>query len=130
MSAAFIDRVLKLEPPKYIKAIRCVSYSEPWIQGHFPEMPVFPGVLLLESIFHLCKVLLGKEGYSEDDMAVARLDGVKFTGLVRPGDCVVLEVWKEEGDDASVQTFTATGKVEENEVIKLGKVSIKTADRS
>ena len=52
-----IDRVLSytLEPEKTLTAIKNVTVNEPFFQGHFPDMPVMPGVLLLEAMAQACQ---------------------------------------------------------------------------
>ncbi len=45
-----VDRVIRMEPGKYLDAYKCVSFNEPFFQGHFPELPVMPGVLIIESM--------------------------------------------------------------------------------
>ena len=44
------DRVIELEPNKRIRAIKNVTINEPFFQGHFPNFPVMPGVLLIEGM--------------------------------------------------------------------------------
>ena len=44
-----VDRVLEIEPGKKIKALKNVTMNEPFFQGHFPDYPVMPGVLIIEA---------------------------------------------------------------------------------
>ncbi len=44
-----VDRVLEIEPGKTIKALKNVTMNEPFFQGHFPDYPVMPGVLIIEA---------------------------------------------------------------------------------
>jgi 3-hydroxyacyl-[acyl-carrier-protein] dehydratase len=91
-----IDRVLSytLEPEKTLIAIKNVSINEPFLQGHFPESPVMPGVLILESMAQACGVLahvslattIGSIYY------LVKIDNAKFNRKVIPGDQLVLEV--------------------------------------
>ena len=45
-----IDRIIALDPGKFVQAVKNVSINEPFFQGHFPGQPVFPGVLILEAM--------------------------------------------------------------------------------
>ena len=45
-----VDRVLDFVPDTSLKAMKCVSINEPFFQGHFPDYPVMPGVLILEAL--------------------------------------------------------------------------------
>lgn len=85
-----VDRVLDYEAGKSITARKNVAVSEPFFAGHFPDMPVMPGVLILEALAQTCGVLsyLSKEagGY----FLLTGLDGCRFRRVVRPGDTLVL----------------------------------------
>ena len=52
-----IDRIIELEPRKAARAVKCVTYNEPFFPGHFPGVPVFPAVLCLEAMAQLMCVL-------------------------------------------------------------------------
>ena len=85
-----IDRILEVEPGVRVVAIKNVSMNEPWVQGHFPQRPVFPGVLLVEAIAQACGALAMS---AHPDMGarvvyLAALDGVRFRRPVTPGDQV------------------------------------------
>ena len=54
----FVDRVEAIEPGKRIVAVKQVAVSEPHFQGHFPEMPLMPGVLMIEALAQACGVLM------------------------------------------------------------------------
>ena len=45
-----VDRVIELDPGKTIKALKNVTMNEPFFQGHFPDFPVMPGVLIIEAL--------------------------------------------------------------------------------
>ena len=45
-----VDRVLDFEEGKFLRAVKNVSFNEPFFQGHFPGKPIFPGVLILEAL--------------------------------------------------------------------------------
>lgn len=53
-----VDRVLELEPDKRIVALKNVTFNEPFFQGHFPGVPVMPGVLIIEAMAQTAAVLV------------------------------------------------------------------------
>lgn len=53
-----IDRVIKIKPPEMIEAYKNVSINEPYFEGHFPDNPTLPGVLIIEAMAQACGVLL------------------------------------------------------------------------
>ncbi len=90
-----IDRVIDLEPRKSARAVKCVSYNEPFFPGHFPGTPIFPAVLCLEAMAQLMCVL----AYASDAIdpklhtfVFAGVDKAKFRYPITPGDQVVIGV--------------------------------------
>jgi 3-hydroxyacyl-[acyl-carrier-protein] dehydratase len=88
-----IDRVTELECEKSIVAYKNVSISEPVFQGHFPDHPIYPGVMIVEGMAQAGGVLAFKS-LSEEDQAEAdnkvvyfmSIDKCKFRAPVTPGD--------------------------------------------
>ena len=91
-----IDRVLELELDKRILALKNVTYNEPFFTGHFPHLPVMPGVLVLEAMAQAAGVLsFATMGRRSDDDSVfyfAGIDNARFKRPVGPGDQLKLEV--------------------------------------
>jgi 3-hydroxyacyl-[acyl-carrier-protein] dehydratase len=93
-----IDRVISytLEPEKTLTAIKNVTINEPFFQGHFPENPVMPGVLVLESMAQACGVLahvgLATRGDIGGIYYLIKIDKAKFNRKVIPGDQLLMEV--------------------------------------
>ena len=91
-----VDRVLEVEQGKRIKAIKNVSINEPFFQGHFPNRPVMPGVLMLEAMAQAAAILtFDSMGKSLDDNSVyyfAGIDGARFKRPVEPGDQLLMDV--------------------------------------
>ena len=113
-----IDRVIELELDKRIVALKNVTYNEPHFTGHFPHLPVMPGVLVLEAMAQAAGVLsFATMGRRSDDNSVfyfAGIDDARFKRPVVPGDQLRLEVdilrksrmlWKFKG------TATVDGQV-------------------
>lgn len=125
-----VDKITGLELKKSITGIKNVTANEPQFMGHFPENPVMPGVLIIESMAQISAVLVAKSMDSTEDKEVLFLsiDAGKFRSVVRPGDCLVIEseitqsrgsVWKfkslakVDGQIAAEASFTAMVKNKE-----------------
>jgi 3-hydroxyacyl-[acyl-carrier-protein] dehydratase len=91
-----IDRVLELEPGVRIAALKNVTINEPHFQGHFPEQPVMPGVLMIEALAQAAAVLTYvsmKTSFTAGTLFYfAGIDGARFKRPVGPGDQLRLEV--------------------------------------
>lgn len=90
-----VDRVLDFEEGKWLKAIKNVSVNEPCFTGHFPNAPIFPGVLILEAMAQATGVLAIKSYGKLNDNELyyfASIDGAKFKQPVIPGDQMVIDV--------------------------------------
>ena len=88
-----VDRVLELEPGKKIVAVKNVSANEPFFQGHFPEFPIMPGVLIVEALAQAAGICTnaGQEGGGNKLGVFASIDEMKFKRQVIPGDVLRLE---------------------------------------
>jgi beta-hydroxyacyl-[acyl carrier protein] dehydratase FabZ len=90
-----VDRVLSYEKGKTLKAIKNVTVNEPFFQGHFPNKPIFPGVLILEAMAQATGILAFKsiEELSPGQLYYfASIDKARFKRPVVPGDQIVLDV--------------------------------------
>jgi|TARA_Y100001937_G_scaffold11444_1_gene14156 3-hydroxyacyl-[acyl-carrier-protein] dehydratase len=90
-----IDRVLDYTPGESLTAIKNVTVNEPIFTGHFPGMPIFPGVLILEALAQATGILGFKTvtERSENELYLfAAIDEARFKKPVLPGDTMVLEV--------------------------------------
>jgi 3-hydroxyacyl-[acyl-carrier-protein] dehydratase len=90
-----VDRVLHFEKGKYLRAVKNVTFNEPFFQGHFPENPVFPGVLILEAMAQATGVLAFKSASSLQPGELyyfAAIHHARFKRPVIPGDQMILEV--------------------------------------
>jgi 3-hydroxyacyl-[acyl-carrier-protein] dehydratase len=99
----FVDRIIEMEKGKRIVGIKNVTINEPFFQGHFPGMPVMPGVLIVEAMSQTAGVLAYKtKGKDAEGKAVylMSINRVKFRRPVVPGDRLrlELEVVKRRGD--------------------------------
>ena len=88
-----VDRIEELEPGVRALGIKNVSQNEPFFQGHFPDYPVMPGVLIVEALAQVGAVGVMAGGEHRDKLALfAGIDGVRFRRQVLPGDVLTLEV--------------------------------------
>ena len=90
-----IDRVVEVEPGKRLLAFKNVTCNEPFFTGHFPQLPIMPGVLIIEALAQATGLLAGNSmpgimGKSKTYYLVG-LDKVRFKRPVVPGDRLMLE---------------------------------------
>ncbi len=94
-----IDRVLEVVPNDYVVARKCLTMNEPFFQGHFPHLPVMPGVLMLEAMAQAGVILahhsLGNENEEGTTSMVTGFDKVKFRKQAVPGDVLEITLRKE-----------------------------------
>lgn len=88
-----VDRIIELEEGKRAKGIKNVSVNEPFFQGHFPEYPIMPGVLIIEAMAQVGCVAMMSVDENRGKLGVfAGIDKVRFKKEVRPGDTLTMEV--------------------------------------
>ena len=88
-----VDRVEDLEPGKRGVGFKNVSMGDPFFQGHFPDYPVMPGVLIVEALAQVGAIaMLSLEEYSGKIAFFAGINNVRFKRQVKPGDTLRLEV--------------------------------------
>ena len=90
-----VDRVVEYEKDVRIKALKNVTINEPFFNGHFPNRPVMPGVLMLEALAQASALLSfsseDKEAEKDTLYYFVGIDGARFKRVVEPGDQLVLE---------------------------------------
>lgn len=113
-----VDRVLEAEPETKLIALKNVTYNEPFFEGHFPNRPVMPGVLIVEALAQSAALMAS---YGRDDIDTTNriyyftgIDRARFKRPVEPGDQLIFTVelirriknmWKVKG------VATVDGKV-------------------
>jgi 3-hydroxyacyl-[acyl-carrier-protein] dehydratase len=94
-----VDRVLECLPGKSIRALKNVTFNEHFFPGHFPYQPVFPGVMILESLAQAAGILAfvtaGVYPDSERPMYFVGIDNARFRRPVTPGDQLILKATLE-----------------------------------
>lgn len=110
-----LDVVEELTPGVRAVAKKCVSYNEPFFQGHFPNEPVMPGVLIIEALAQTGAVtVLSEEENKGKTVYFAGINAAKFKKKVVPGDVLMLEteiVRKKGPIGVGKATATVEGKV-------------------
>src|ERR1700719_3537249 len=104
-----VDRVLELHPGESIRALKNVTYNEPFFPGHFPGRPVMPGVMIIEALAQaagiLCFITAGVTPDDQTRFYFVGIDKARFRKPVLPGDQLVLKatvqralkgIWKFE----------------------------------
>jgi 3-hydroxyacyl-[acyl-carrier-protein] dehydratase len=90
-----VDRILSLVPEKSVTGIKNVTMNEPFFQGHFPERPVMPGVLILEGMAQTGGVMAYyslPENIGNKLLYFAGIDKARFRKPVIPGDQIVFNM--------------------------------------
>ncbi|ELA08306.1 (3R)-hydroxymyristoyl-ACP dehydratase [Moraxella macacae 0408225] len=109
-----LDRVTACRPDEWLTAIKNVSINEPFFNGHFPEEPIMPGVLMVEALAQASGVLqfISKNMKPKDGILYlfAGVDKVRFRRLVIPGDQLVLRTQKTMAR-SGVYKFAASAEV-------------------
>nr|5BUX_A Chain A, 3-hydroxyacyl-[acyl-carrier-protein] dehydratase FabZ [Yersinia pestis KIM10+]5BUX_B Chain B, 3-hydroxyacyl-[acyl-carrier-protein] dehydratase FabZ [Yersinia pestis KIM10+] len=109
-----VDRVLDFEEGKFLRAVKNVSFNEPFFQGHFPGKPIFPGVLILEAMAQATGILAFKSrGKLEPGELYyfAGIDEARFKRPVVPGDQMIMEV-EFVKERRGLTRFTGVAKVD------------------
>ncbi len=88
-----VDRIVELGDMRVV-GIKNVTINEPYFQGHFPQKPVVPGVLIIESMAQVAGVLVARKtpDYQKKLMFLASIDSARFRRTVEPGDQMRIEV--------------------------------------
>jgi 3-hydroxyacyl-[acyl-carrier-protein] dehydratase len=110
-----VDRCEAFNPGQSIIGVKCVTANEPFFQGHFPDYPVMPGVLIVEAMAQTGAILMSKTlnvDVGGKAIFFMSLDNCRFRSPVRPGDVLKLhvEVTRSRGD---IFKFKGVGKVDD-----------------
>ena len=112
MYFSLIDKIETLEPGKRIVATKSLSLAEEYLQDHFPNFPVMPGVLMLEALTQASAWLIRvSEDFAHSIVVLKEARNVRYARFVQPGQTLVVhaEIVQEEG---SLVTLKAEGTVE------------------
>ena len=91
-----VDKVVELERNQRIRAVKNVTFNEPFFMGHFPGRPVMPGVLILEALAQAAGLLafdaMGQVPDENNTYYFVGIDGARFKHPVVPGDQLILDI--------------------------------------
>ncbi len=123
-----VDRVIKIEEGKSIRAIKNVTANESFFEGHFPEIKIMPGVLIVEALAQAGGILLyhSLPEPAKKLVVLSRLQGIKFRKIVVPGDQIELyaEIVKVRARFASIKGRALVN----NEIAVEGEISAAIID--
>lgn len=87
-----VDKVIELEPGKKAVGVKNVTVNEPFFQGHFPDYPIMPGVLIVEALAQTAGIAVAVQEENKGKLGVfASIESMKFKYQVQPGDVLTLE---------------------------------------
>ncbi|HUA86582.1 MAG TPA: 3-hydroxyacyl-ACP dehydratase FabZ [Bryobacteraceae bacterium] len=123
-----VDRILELEPERIV-GIKNVTVNEPFFNGHFPNFPVMPGVLIVEAMAQVAGVLVLSQIEDRENKLVllASVEEAKFRKPVRPGDQLRIEM-KVARRKATIAKMFGTASVD-GVVVAEATMLCKLADR-
>jgi len=110
-----IDKVRTIVPQTSALGIKNVTFNEPHFQGHFPNAPIMPGVMIIEAMAQTAAVLVGITLDLVDKEPLVyfmNIDGCKFRRKVVPGDVLELDVTVRRGGAGRVWKFYGIGRVD------------------
>lgn len=87
-----VDKILEIDTEKgYILGQKNLTFNESFFQGHFPDAPIMPGVLILEALAQAGAVLLHLKEETTKTAVLLNVNNAKFRNPVRPGDILLLK---------------------------------------
>lgn len=103
-----VERVLDVVPGESVTALKNVSVNEPYFMGHFPDAPIMPGVLVIESAAQACSLAIEADGTDESTIYVLlKVKDFKFVKPIIPGDTMIINCKKTMGS-AGLYSFAVT----------------------
>lgn len=118
-----VDKILHMEYEKKSIGIKNITINEPWVQGHFPEEPVFPGVLIIETMAQIGGFAFYNPENKNGSLKgyLCNVNNVKFIKKVVPGDVLIVEA-EVKTKVANLARVKCTAKVEDT-IVAVGEIS-------
>ena len=114
-----LDRVVELKLGERLTAIKNVTISEPFFQGHFPNYPIMPGVLILEAMAQASAILgfrsTGTSAADDNVYLFVGIDKARFRQAVQPGDQLAIDIELKRAV-RGMWMFAASARVDGREV--------------
>ena len=114
-----VDKVIDFKNGEYLTAVKNVTVNEPFFQGHFPQQPIMPGVLIIEAMAQATALYgeLAMKGGMDDDILyyLVGVDKARFRQTVGPGDQLVLQI-NFNTVKRNIWKFTTTASVDDKMV--------------
>lgn len=107
-----VDRVVEVSPERIV-TLKQVSRAEEYLQDHFPEFPVLPGVFMIESLVQAARRLIEHIG-GPPRLVLGGVRAVKYGSFVRPGESLRVEVSLHKANDDGTYEFKGEGTVLRN----------------
>lgn len=117
------DKILEYKTDEYVIGVKNVSMNEAWVQGHFPDEPVFPGAMIIETMAQISGFIFYREDATEGALKgyLCKVDKVRFLDKVVPGDVLVIEA-KCVSKVGSFAKVKCEGKVD-GKLVASGEIS-------
>lgn len=126
-----VDKVVSYKPFESIIAVKNVSINEPYFQGHFPNNPIMPGVLIIEAMAQAAAILgcVSMEDESKDGILyyLVGVDNVRFKRPVEPGDQLMLNAIFER-ERKNIWKFKTTATVDDDFIASADILTATTKD--
>ncbi len=124
-----VEKVLEVVPGESVKALKNVSVNEPYFMGHFPDAPIMPGVLVIESAAQACSLAIEADGTDENTIYVLlKVKDFKFVKPIIPGDTMIIDCKKTMGA-SGLYSFAVTISVDDK-VRGKGELMFTAGDKS
>jgi 3-hydroxyacyl-[acyl-carrier-protein] dehydratase len=111
-----IDQVVERHPDRLV-ALKNVTCAEEYLADHFPGFPVLPGVMMLETLVQAAR-LLAEPTAGLAPLVLAEVRNVRYGNMVRPGECLKVEVTLKARDPKLGWEFSGVGTVNEQMAVQ------------